>query len=87
MTPIEKHRKKVDKINQKILKLLYKRMTVCKKIGCYKKSNNEKITDKEREKQMLKRISHQLSKYNLSKPFVNTIFKEILNESKRIQAC
>ena len=62
-------------------------MTICKKIGYYKKSNRTKITDKEREQQMLKRIEYQASKYRLNKTFINAIFQEILDESKRVQAC
>ena len=85
MTTLTKNRKRIDKINQKILKLLYKRMRSCKKIGCYKKRTNSKITDKEREEKMLRKISKEAEKYRLNKTFINKIFQEIFNESKRLQ--
>ena len=60
-------------------------MNSCEKIGCYKKRNNAKITDKEREEKLLRRISKRAEKHNLNKTFINNIFQEIFNESKRLQ--
>jgi chorismate mutase len=85
MTTLTKQRRKIDKINQKLLKLLSKRMESSQKIGNFKKSHSSMITDKEREEKMLRRISRQSKKYHLNEQFINTVFQEILNESKRLQ--
>ena len=44
------YRNKIDKVDNKIIKLLVKRRILVKKIGAYKKINGIKIFDKKREK-------------------------------------
>ncbi len=85
MKTLTKNRNKIDKINQKILRLLAKRMQASKEIGEYKKATQSKIIDRVREKQMLDRISKKAGNYNLNKTFINNIFQEIMDESKRLQ--
>lgn len=75
-------RKKLDKIDRKLIKLLKKRFAVCKKIGKYKKKNGLPVQDLKREKQIM---NNRAKKSGLSKDFVQKLFKLIFKESKKVQ--
>lgn len=76
MDEIAKIRKSIDKIDQKISKLLTERETKVKILKEYKKNNKLPIKDKSREKEILEKLSNQSQK---------NIFKKILSESRKIQ--
>lgn len=78
---LEKLRNKIDKIDEKILKLMAERFEVTEKIGLYKKQNSLKTVDKNREKEMLTKFKVQSEKLNLPFKQVKKIFQEILNLS------
>jgi chorismate mutase len=80
-----KYRKQIDKINNKILKLLSKRMKVSEKIGECKKVRNAPIRDEKREKELLNMISKQAKKHKLDEKFIEDVFQIILSESRRKQ--
>jgi chorismate mutase len=82
---LAKYRKKVDKINIKILKLLAKRLKITKKIGEYKKANNIKIFNSNREKEIYQTLEKQAEKYNLDKHYVKKVFKIIIKHSRKNQ--
>jgi len=73
---IEKNRKKINKIDQKIQKYLEKREKLVRKIGEIKAKNKVKIENKSREKEILDKIE---SKY------VKKIYKSIIEISKELQ--
>lgn len=74
--PLEKFRKEIDKIDDKISQELVKRQKVVTKIAQFKQKHDLKTKDNGREKSILKKFKH---------PFQNSIFKKILQESKVIQ--
>lgn len=84
---LNKYRKKIDKIDKKIVKLLEKRGMAALKIAEIKYQNGEKIYDPTRETALLERIL----KFNsaINNPFNNqaiqNIYKIILNESRLLQ--
>lgn len=49
-------REKIDKIDEKILKLYEERMTICEKIGEYKKANGIPAYDEDREAEKLDKV-------------------------------
>ncbi len=76
------HRKKIDKIDNKIMKLLEKRLESARKIGKYKKKHGIKIIDRKREKEIL---LDRVKKSKLSKDFTKRLFSVIIHESRRVQ--
>lgn len=75
-------RKKIDKIDKKLFKLLEKRFNVSKEIGIYKKQKNLPIENKNREQSIVK---SKINQTKLSKNFVKDFFQLIFKESKKIQ--
>ena len=76
------HRKEIDKIDNKIILLLKKRLESARKIGAYKKKNGLKIVDKKREKEIL---LDRIKKSKLSKDFTKKLFSVIIKESREVQ--
>jgi chorismate mutase len=72
----------IDNIDNQLGKLLEERFDLCKKIGEYKKDNCLKITNNNREKEIINRICRNT---NLSEDFVKDLFGLIIGESKKIQ--
>jgi len=85
---INKIRKKIDKIDKKIIKLLFKRKELARKISKIKKKSKMEIVQKDREKEVIKKVNDYNNRYKkdrLSPLFINNIFKQIIKESRRIQ--
>ncbi|NIH16563.1 MAG: chorismate mutase [Buchnera aphidicola (Periphyllus lyropictus)] len=78
-------RKKINKINTSIIKLLYKRELISKKIINEKININYPIKDSIRENKIFKEIIKKGKKYNLKKKYLIKIFKEIITNSIKIQ--
>jgi len=76
------HRKKIDKIDNDIIRLLKKRLDSAREIGNYKKKQGIKIIDKKREKEILK---DRIKKSDLSKNFTKKLFSIIIKESREVQ--
>ncbi|MBI2101544.1 chorismate mutase [Candidatus Woesearchaeota archaeon] len=75
-------RKRIDAIDKNIAKLLLKRFELVNQIGSYKKRNKVKVDDKKREAQVISNIK-KIS--NEHKKFIMSIFKNIINYSKKLQ--
>jgi monofunctional chorismate mutase len=82
---LNKYRKKIDKIDKKLIKLFEKRMDIAKCVGEYKKENNIQILDSEREKEVLKSrvILTQNPEY---KEYTAEFFEKLINISKKLQS-
>ncbi|MBI2652679.1 chorismate mutase [Candidatus Woesearchaeota archaeon] len=83
MDMLNYYRKKIDSIDKKIIKCLLLRFKLVRQIAIYKKRNKIKITDKERELQVIKNIKKYSD--NKNKKFLINIFKRIINYSKVLQ--
>lgn len=75
-------RRDMDKIDEEILRMLAKRFVLVQKIMKYKKLNRIKLVDKEREKQILKKVKIKSRKYKISEKSIENIFKSILKKYK-----
>lgn len=82
---LDDYRKKLDEIDADLLELLAKRMSLIETLAEYKKYNKLPIMDMKRESQVLKKLSEMAKKKKLNPEFVEKIFVQILDESKRIQ--
>ena len=81
---INKLRRSIDEIDEKILDLINKRLLFGKEIGNIKRKNNEQVTDKARETAILKRLK-DLNKGHLRNDTLDHIFTQIISESREIQ--
>ncbi len=85
MNELEKYRKQIDKINDKILESLYKRGKLVLEIGKIKKQKGMKIIDKKREKKQYARLRKKARKYKLNEKFVTELFKKMIKNSRKIE--
>ncbi len=81
---LEKLRKKIDKIDDELLKLLNKRMDIIAQIGKIKAKNKSAIYRPKREKAIIDRLKRQ-NKGRLNKTAIKTIFADIFAISKELE--
>ncbi len=77
-------RKKINQVDSEILKLLAKRRDLSKKIVELK--NQTSLRDENREKEMLKQLVELGKKEDLNQELVLKIFKEIIDDSVKLQS-
>lgn len=81
---LNKYRKKIDKIDKKLVKLFEKRMDIAKCVGEYKKKNNIQILDSNREKEVLEsRV--KLIQNPEYKEYSTEFFESLMDVSKKLQ--
>ncbi|MBU0667910.1 chorismate mutase [Patescibacteria group bacterium] len=78
-------REKIDKIDSQIIKLLVSRFVFIEKIAQYKKSHDLLLVQKQREKDVLNKLTHNVESKSLRNGFIHAIFRLIFNESKKYQ--
>ncbi len=83
-SPLKKYRKEIDKIDNNIAKLVLKRLKIVNKIGDFKKKQKMKIINKNREKEILKRLQKK-AKSRKEKAYLKNISKEIILNSRKVQ--
>jgi len=81
---IEKIRKRIDKIDNRILRLIVKRYFLVKNIGKIKGITKMPVVNKDREKQILERIL-KLSDKVETKDYIESIYRAIFNASYEIE--
>ncbi|WP_066504048.1 chorismate mutase [Abyssisolibacter fermentans] len=84
MSNLDKLRDEIDMIDKELVEILEKRMKIAMDVGKYKKENGLPILNKEREKQVLERISNYVEDDNLKK-YILELFQSIMDESKELQ--
>jgi chorismate mutase len=81
---IEKLRKEIDEVDQKLMNLLLERFSITKKIGQVKTSNSIIIDDNDRENNIINHLSNKANN-DLRKEDIADIFKLVFNISKNLQ--
>lgn len=83
------YRKKIDNIDRVICKKIIERITIAKKIGEFKKENNLKISDENRENEILQKIVNDYtSDFKIDAKIIEDIqkiYKDIFKISKQNQ--
>ena len=79
---LDEWRREIDHLDNELVKLLFKRFGLTKKIRRYKKANNLPVMDKLREKRILQ---EKIGSSGLPRKFVHDLYKIIFEESRRIQ--
>ena len=82
---LEDCRKVIDAIDGEILGLLNRRADLSRRIGCLKTSAGLPIIDKDREDSVIRRIVRE-NPGEIADMALIGIYREILDESRRIQA-
>ena len=83
MSEIEKYRKQIDMIDEKLLILLNKRGEIAKKIGDLKRKEKIEIYKPSRENQIIERLKTITTIFNPES--IELIWKEIMGACKAIQ--
>ena len=83
MNNLKKLRTDIEKIDDNILILLKRRFVLVQKIGAIKSRSRIRINNKERERQIIKRLTNK-HKYT-NKEFITKLYKTIFKYSKNIQ--
>ncbi|MCX7641161.1 MAG: chorismate mutase [Elusimicrobiales bacterium] len=79
---ILKLRNEIDIIDNKLIKLLIKRLNIAKKIGKFKKENSIPIKDTKRENHIMKKVKKASKIYG---KYIEKIYNEIIKVSTQIQ--
>jgi chorismate mutase len=85
MDEIPKLRKRVDEIDDQILKALCERVKVCKAIGDAKKNQGVPIRDISRENEVYRRINEKSAQCQLDPTQIEHIYREIVNMCSAVQ--
>ena len=76
------YRKKIDKLDYKLVKIIAKRKRIVEKVKKYKKQNNINLEDKKREEQLLTKNKKLAKRLNLNPELIEDILKQIIKELK-----
>lgn len=82
---LEELRAQIDMIDDEILEIIQKRMSVVHEIGKNKKANNIRILQTDRWKQIIESVKQKGNSKGLSDEFTEKLFKAIHQESINIQ--
>jgi len=77
-------RKMIDKLDEKIIQLLKKRMNVSKDVGRLKEELHIPVEDMTREKEIIERLTQKAGR-SLSEEQLIRIFTAVFKSSKQIQ--
>ncbi|RQW78572.1 MAG: chorismate mutase [Methanothrix sp.] len=82
---LAEHRKQIEEIDEKIIKLIDQRIEVSKRIFEAKRAENRPISDPEREKLVLGKATDLATELNLDAGAVRDIFKILIRMSVQKQ--
>jgi chorismate mutase len=85
MEDIRKLRKKIDVIDENILRLLGERSEICRSIGLLKKENALPITDNTRENEVFTNIRGKAPDFSLDADQVEAVYRQIVNMCSSVQ--
>lgn len=84
MSDLEKIRKKIDKIDEELVKLFEKRMEIVLRVADHKERYNKPITHEEREQEVLNNCKKNLKNKKYEKD-LEELFICLMSISRRIQ--
>ncbi len=84
MVSLEDSRKKIDEIDEKIMKLFEERMKTVVDVALYKKENGLEIFQADREKQVIEKNVNRVSDESLKK-YAEEFLTDLMKVSKNYQ--
>jgi len=85
MGELEEYRRKIDRTDSEIVRLLAERMREVKKIGRLKRENSLPVIDEERERQVYRRVMEIAREYGLCPEHIRDIYRVIINDSRKAE--
>jgi chorismate mutase len=85
MQSIQNFRKRVDEIDEQILRFLGERAEICRSIGLLKKSNQMPIVDRNREAEVFEKVRRRANDLGLEADQTVAIYREIVNMCSTVQ--
>jgi len=85
MSQIDEMRKKIDAIDEQIIKDLLERIEICRVIGELKKQQGKPIQDRSRETHVFSKVRAQAEKLGLDPTQIEQIYREIVNMCSNVQ--
>jgi len=85
MERISPLRKRIDKIDEQILRLIKERVDICENIGMIKREQGIPVRDRHRENEQYARMTETASKLGLHPQEVRAVYQEIIAMSIRAQ--
>jgi len=82
---ISRMRKQIDEFDNKIIDLLGKRMNLMPYVAQFKKDNEMRLTQREREEESIEEKKKKAKKLGIDPEFIDVIFVDIFHEAKRLQ--
>lgn len=77
-------REQLDKIDEQIVELYEKRMTICEQVGEYKIDAGRKIFDKQREREKLAAVTANVTD-DFNKKGISELFEQLMSMSRKLQ--
>jgi chorismate mutase len=78
-------RKKIDSVDDQILRFLSERANICELIGSAKREKGLPIQDQQREEEVFKKIRERAGKLGLNPNQVEAVYREIVNMCSSVQ--
>ena len=85
MEDIQTLRKRVDEVDDQIIKALSERVKICKAIGETKKRQGLPVRDQNRENELYFRIKEKAAKFQLDSAQIEALYREIVNMCSAVQ--
>jgi chorismate mutase len=85
MENISKLRKRVDEVDEQILRFLGERSEICRSIGLLKKEHGMPVIDAEREDQVYANVRQKAPDFGLDADEVEAIYRQIVNMCSSVQ--
>ncbi len=85
MEDIQRLRKKIDEIDEHLLRLLGERLEICRSIGLLKKEQGMPIIDTYRENEVFSNIKAKAADFGLDSDQVEAIYRQIVIMCSSVQ--
>jgi chorismate mutase len=85
MQEIEQLRKKIDEVDEQILRSLNERATICRSIGLVKEKNDMSIQDFPRENTVYVHVREKAVELGLNPAHVEAIYRQIVSMCSAVQ--
>ena len=85
MEDLSQLRKRVDALDEQIVRALCERVKVCQAIGSAKQNKGLPVKDTHRENEVYKRVKQQAGKLGLNPVQVEAVYREIVNMCSDVQ--
>jgi chorismate mutase/prephenate dehydrogenase len=85
MEDLQTLRKRVNAVDEQIIKALSERVEICRQIGEVKKQQSLPIHDESRENEVYIRVREKAAKFKLEPARIEAVYREIVNMCSAVQ--